>query len=172
MTNDTIHSQPLQCGGAGWGLRRANARYGPPGQSSNSPANSRLESDGFDLRVSDAERQATADQLKTHFAAGRLDIDEYEERLQRALAARTRHDLDDLVRDLPSVSPVATAQASSSRPFLVAILFAIGVLAVFTVTFGVLHWFFFPWWLIPIAFFVLFRRWRRGWRPIYSGPWQ
>jgi Domain of unknown function (DUF1707) len=170
MTSDTTRPQPLHCDGAGWGLGAANARYGPPEQPAGSAANNRPESGGFDMRVSDAERQVIADELKAHFAAGRLDIDEYEDRLQSALAARTRHDLDDLVRDLPSVSAVATAQVPPTRPFFLAILFAIGVLAVFTVVFNALHGLFFPWWLIPIAFFVFSRHWRRGWRPVYSGP--
>jgi hypothetical protein len=172
MTNGTISPKPLQCVGARWGGGAGDARYGPPGQAAGSPPGYRAESGSSDLRASDAERQATADHLKSHFAAGRLDIDEYEERVQRALAARTRRHLEDLVEDLPSVSGGRAVQARPSRAFLVPVLFAIAVFSVLALAFGTLHWFFVPWWLVPIAFFVLSRHWRRGWRPVYSGPSQ
>lgn len=55
-----------------------------------------------DLRVSDAERQAVADQLSKHFADGRLDQAEFDERLSQAMGAKTYHDLDGLLTDLPS----------------------------------------------------------------------
>jgi hypothetical protein len=55
-----------------------------------------------DLRVSDAERQAVADQLSKHFADGRLDQAEFDERLSQAMSAKTYHDLDGLLTDLPS----------------------------------------------------------------------
>ena len=46
-----------------------------------------------DVRASDAERESTAETLRTHAAAGRLDPDELEERLERALTAQTRAEL-------------------------------------------------------------------------------
>ncbi len=67
-----------------------------------------------DLRVGDAERDKTASQLSEHFAAGRLDHDEFAERSDRALRARTRRDLDVLLSDLPAL-PI-TPQPSSSAP--------------------------------------------------------
>ncbi|WP_026413694.1 DUF1707 SHOCT-like domain-containing protein [Actinomadura oligospora] len=54
-----------------------------------------------DLRVGDAERDAVALALHEHFAAGRLDRAELDERLGAALAARTLGDLRGVVRDLP-----------------------------------------------------------------------
>jgi len=39
--------------------------------------------------------------LADHYAAGRLDHDEYAERLDAAASARTAADLDDLFEDLP-----------------------------------------------------------------------
>jgi hypothetical protein len=54
-----------------------------------------------DLRVSDAERQAVADQLSKHFAEGRLDQAEFDERLSQAMNAKTYRDLDGLLTDLP-----------------------------------------------------------------------
>lgn len=57
---------------------------------------------GYEMRVSDAEREAAAAELREHFAAGRLDQDELNERLDRAFAAKTRADLNALFTDLPS----------------------------------------------------------------------
>lgn len=57
---------------------------------------------GFEMRVSDAEREAAASELREHFASGRLDSDELNERLGRAFAAKTRGDLNALFTDLPS----------------------------------------------------------------------
>jgi len=54
------------------------------------------------MRVSDAERDAAAAELREHFASGRLDTDELDQRLTGALAARTRGDLSALFTDLPS----------------------------------------------------------------------
>jgi hypothetical protein len=60
------------------------------------------------LRASDAEREAVATSLRGHHAAGRLDIDELELRLERTYAARTRGDLAALQVDLPSPAPVSS----------------------------------------------------------------
>lgn len=63
---------------------------------------------GFEMRVSDAEREATAAELREHYASGRLTLDELNERIDKALAAKTRGDLDALMRDLPSARPGGT----------------------------------------------------------------
>src|ERR1700759_4794551 len=55
-----------------------------------------------DLRVSDAERQAVADQLSHHFGNGRLDQAEFDERLSQAMNAKPSRDLDGLPPALPS----------------------------------------------------------------------
>ena len=55
------------------------------------------------MRVGDAERQAVVDQLRTHLGAGRLELDEFEDRTAQALAARTVGDLVPLTADLPAV---------------------------------------------------------------------
>jgi hypothetical protein len=54
-----------------------------------------------DLRVSDADRQAVADQLGKHFGDGRLDQAEFDQRLSQAMGAKTYRDLDGLLTDLP-----------------------------------------------------------------------
>jgi hypothetical protein len=52
-------------------------------------------------RVSHADREAVADQLRRAAGDGRLDVDELSERLEAAFAARTYADLVPLTRDLP-----------------------------------------------------------------------
>ena len=53
------------------------------------------------LRAADADRAAVATVLGEHMAAGRLTVDEYDERLSRAYAARTYGELAELTVDLP-----------------------------------------------------------------------
>jgi uncharacterized protein DUF1707 len=65
------------------------------------------------MRVSDAERQAVADRLAEHFSAGRLDQAEFDERVGRAMSAKTRADLNGLFEDLPETgAPAATDPAA------------------------------------------------------------
>jgi hypothetical protein len=169
MTNETTRSPVLECRGAVWG----SGASGTPGAAWGRPDGAQTRGprspDDPGLRVSDAERQATVDQLKAHFTAGRLDMDEYEQRLQQALGARTRRELDDLLKDLPVTNAGAVRQPQA-RPFFVPVLIAIAALAAITTVFGVAHGFFFPWWIIPIAFFLWSRHWRRRWYPGYWGP--
>ncbi len=57
---------------------------------------------GNEIRVSDAEREAAAAELREHFASGRLNPDELDERLSAVFAAKTRADLTAPFTDLPS----------------------------------------------------------------------
>jgi hypothetical protein len=67
---------------------------------------------GYNVRVGDADREAVAAQLREHYADGRLTLDELNERLDQAFAAKTRADLNTEMRDLPYVSrPFAGAPA-------------------------------------------------------------
>ena len=60
------------------------------------------------LRVSDADREATAAALREHYALGRLSLEEFNYRLSTAFAAVTQRDLDAVTSDLPHVrTPVA-----------------------------------------------------------------
>ncbi|MER6382154.1 DUF1707 domain-containing protein [Streptomyces sp. NPDC001250] len=54
------------------------------------------------LRVSDADREHVAELLREAVAEGRLGMDEFEERLERAYQARVYADLNSLTSDLPA----------------------------------------------------------------------
>jgi hypothetical protein len=69
---------------------------------------------GYEMRVGDAEREATAAELREHYASGRLTLEELNERLDKAFAAKTRGELDGLMRDLPSARPRAVGGAGGS----------------------------------------------------------
>lgn len=53
------------------------------------------------MRVSDADRTEVADRLAKHYSDGRLDQAEFDDRLDRAMRAKTRADLIGLLADLP-----------------------------------------------------------------------
>jgi hypothetical protein len=55
------------------------------------------------IRVSDADRDRTAELLREHHAEGRLTAEEFHERLDRTLVAKTRGELDELLADLPGI---------------------------------------------------------------------
>ncbi|MFI6641573.1 DUF1707 domain-containing protein [Streptomyces sp. NPDC050504] len=55
-----------------------------------------------EMRASDAERERIADALRDAVAEGRLDMTEFEQRLEAAYKARTHGELEPLVRDLPA----------------------------------------------------------------------
>jgi Domain of unknown function (DUF1707)/Cell wall-active antibiotics response 4TMS YvqF len=56
------------------------------------------------LRVSDADRERVSAALREHTVAGRLTLDEFSERIERAYAARTEDELEALTTDLPALS--------------------------------------------------------------------
>jgi hypothetical protein len=72
----------------------------------------------FQMRVSDTEREAAATELREHYAAGRLTLEELNERLDKAFAAKTRADLNALMTDLPSArQSAANGPAGFNGPF-------------------------------------------------------
>jgi hypothetical protein len=60
------------------------------------------------IRASDGERQSVVDVLRDAYTDGRLTLDEFEERMSAAYAARTWTDLRQLTADLP-VEPLLGA---------------------------------------------------------------
>ena len=61
-----------------------------------------------DYRIGDAERQKAMDDLGKHFAAGRLDITEYDNRLTNVAEATMRSDLIPIFSDLPAITDANT----------------------------------------------------------------
>ncbi len=80
------------------------------------------ELDGYDdrsrLRISDADRHRVAEQLRQSAGEGRLDIDELEERLEAAYAAKTYADLVPLTADLPLGAQPGASVVGSQPPRL------------------------------------------------------
>lgn len=77
-----------------------------------------------DLRASDAERERTVQHLRDHALAGRLTVEELDERCARAYAAVTVSELAELVADLPPPKgaqpvpqPVPDVGPPGVRPF-------------------------------------------------------
>jgi hypothetical protein len=68
------------------------------------------------IRVSDADRNAVAEQLGAHYADGRLDQAEFDDRISRTMAAKTRGDLAGLFDDLPDPHPGSAGAAGAAGP--------------------------------------------------------
>ncbi len=69
-----------------------------------------------DLRASDADRERAVLTLGRAAGDGRLDVDELEERLQLAYAARTHTELDTLLADVGGAIQGDLAPAPAPRP--------------------------------------------------------
>jgi len=75
------------------------------------------------VRVSDSDRDAVARRLQEAFAEGRLDDDEFDQRMRTALTARLSGELEVLTQDLPASSPATrpvSPSASAAKPTLIA----------------------------------------------------
>lgn len=73
------------------------------------------------IRASDQDREHVVEVLRTHYADGRLNLEEFNERVAAAYESRTWGDLRHLTRDLPGdvllgPDPAAQAQASATAP--------------------------------------------------------
>lgn len=67
------------------------------------------------VRIGDAERERVATSLREHFASGRLTMEEFQQRLDAAFAAKTDADLAKITRDLPHADPYAAPWPPSQR---------------------------------------------------------
>ncbi|MQA06281.1 MAG: DUF1707 domain-containing protein [Streptosporangiales bacterium] len=56
------------------------------------------------LRCADSDRERVVEELREHYAAGRLTLDEFQERSDTAYAAKTFGDLGGLTADLPAAA--------------------------------------------------------------------
>jgi hypothetical protein len=87
------------------------------------------------VRIGDAERDEAAQALGDHFSAGRLDREEYDERLEAVFAARVGSDLSAVFRDLPAPHPGQPRRPSRPAarhaphfPFVPVMLILVGVI--------------------------------------------
>ncbi len=118
------------------------------------------------LRASDADRDAAADRLRQHHTDGRLDQDEFQERLDKCFAAKTIGDLSELTRDLPGDPAQRRAGGRTGFgligclrmiPILPIILAIIAIHLIVGVVSGL-------WVLIPLFFLARFMLFRGGFR--------
>ncbi len=129
-------------------------RFDPPYPSSGrrpSPPDSRL-------RASDAERSEVADKLSRHFADGRLDQAEFKQRLDRAMGATTRGDLQGLFDDLPRLETEPPPPTRRRRFVPVAVLFLVMAVALVSVASAVHAAHAAPWLLVAAVALVLWHR--------------
>jgi hypothetical protein len=67
-------------------------------------------------RVGDVERNACVEQLTRELVAGRLTEEEFDQRVEQALQARTRAELSDLTADVDSGPSGARGSSVARRP--------------------------------------------------------
>jgi Flp pilus assembly protein TadB len=121
------------------------------------------------LRIGDAERHEIAELLSKHFADGRLDDAEFNERLDKAMSAKTQSDLSGLLVDLPGVSaPPAPPERPRHRGAHLAVLVLAVLVAMSAI--GSLVRPHVPWFLIIVAFVVVAARRRSHRRRRFAGP--
>ena len=105
------------------------------------------------LRVSDAERQAVTDRLAEHFADGRLDQAEFDDRVGRAMNAKTRADLSGLFSDLPETgAPAAADHPLARRRRHPVLLFVLLVLLIMATAHAVLPWLWIAFLVVALLF--------------------
>jgi Flp pilus assembly protein TadB len=119
-----------------------------------------------DLRIGDTERHQVDQELSAHFAEGRLDQAELDQRLAQVAAAKTRRQLAGVLADLPVLGEdqaPAPRRPVHTHPFLAVALVVLCLLAVAPAVGFAAHFVWPLWWVVLIVAFVAWRRHRR-WR--------
>ena len=112
-------------------------------------------------RAADADREAISERLRRHHAEGRLDAEEFQERVDRCYQAKTIGELDQLVTDLPP-EPTSPGRFHLQRLRMVPLLpIVIAIVAIGAVT-GGHHGHFGFWLVVPLVLLFRFFVWRRG----------
>ena len=114
-----------------------------------------------DIRAADADREQTADRLREAHAEGRLDLAEFQERLEQCYEAKTFRELGELVSDLPRPQERAPDHRAASRAWRWALLpFAwIVIVSIALSATSEHHHVFWLW--VPLLFLFV---WRMSWR--------
>lgn len=112
----------------------------------------------LNVRASDSDRERVATLLQANYSEGRLTLDEFQERLDKAYAAKTMGDLDSLTADLPrQQQPVQRNNAAEWKrrrdrvvTYVLIMLFLVAIWAL-----SGRHGSFWPIWPIVIGAFIL-----------------
>jgi Domain of unknown function (DUF1707) len=99
------------------------------------------------LRAGDRDRGKAADILREQHVAGRLETDEFQERLDRCYAAKTYAELDELLADLPRQEQPRPVQRARRWPVMV---FAPLLIVAIAVSHGRMIWL-----ALPLLLFVV-----------------
>jgi hypothetical protein len=138
--------------------------------------------DRDEMRAGDGDRQLVAERLKAALDEGRLDLGEYDERLQRTYSAKTYGDLQGLLTDLPGTIPVTHSQVqpvtsgspveepaagqggmpSWLGPYAGVVAVSVLIWAIVCITSGELLYFWPIWMFIPLIFGVIGQMTGRG----------
>jgi Domain of unknown function (DUF1707) len=111
-----------------------------------------------DLLVSDADRTRVAGQLREHYEAGRLTLEEFQERLDETHAARTEGQLRNVLRQLPAAK-LPTVKLRDTRWQSLALQYAlVNVVTISVWLFTGAHGGFWPKWVLLGTLFMFTRR--------------
>jgi len=111
-----------------------------------------------DLLVSDADRARVSGELRGHYEAGRLTLEEFQQRLDEVHAARTEGQLHQVLRQLPpaklpSVNPRDTRWRSLTLQYSL-----VNVIAILVWLFGGANGDFWPKWVLLVTLITFTRR--------------
>ena len=112
-----------------------------------------------DLLVSDADRERVAGQLREHYEAGRLTLEEFQGRLDEVHAARTESALADVLRQLPGAKPMPSVRPRDTRWRSLALQYAVvNGIAVLIWALSDPHNDFWPKWVFLVTLILFARR--------------
>jgi fatty acid desaturase len=110
-----------------------------------------------DLLASDADRTRVSGELRTHYEAGRLTLEEFQERLDETHRARTEGELERVLRQLPSKRPTVSPRDTRWRSL--ALQYAlVNLVAVLIWVFGGANGDFWPKWVLVVTLVMFLRR--------------
>lgn len=115
------------------------------------------------VRASDADRDEIGDRLRRHHAEGRIDAEEFQQRIDRCYQAKTVGELRELVNDLPREHTEPAQAAFSPRRWLpvplIPVLITIWLVSIAS---GWHHGHWGLLWLVPLFFLIRFLVWPYG----------
>ena len=111
-----------------------------------------------DLLVSDADRARVAGELRDHYESGRLTLEEFQQRVDEAHAARTEAHLQHVLRQLPPAK-LPSVRLRDTRWRSLALQYAlVNVTAILIWLFSGAHGDFWPRWVLVVTLISFGRR--------------